>query len=255
MRIPWATLLLTAAVLAVYAFSSGGQLYPDSGAVAQGAFGFSNPFGLLFHLFFHIGARHLVGNLLPLVAFAMVLEITLSGRHMLSVFFVSGVLAALLFSLLNPSSFLAGASAGVAGLMGAAALARPKWAVVLLVAVPVLSSFVALPFLAAFTQASFEELGDQSAALSQEAGALAAQGQAERAAAVQAQADTLADALLQQAGAQAAEEKAVPDFFVHLAGALIGAAYVLLFLSSRVHDGFDELAPLVEGLLGRRAKQ
>ncbi len=255
MRIPWATLALASAVLFVYAVSSGGRLYPDAGVVADNAFGFANPLGLLFHLFYHIGAQHLVGNLLPLLTFALVLEFTLSGRELLAVFLVSGVLAAVVFSLLNPHSFLAGASAGVAGLMGASALVRPKWAVVLLVAVPVLSSLVVFPLLSALTQSSFEALDRQSVDLFRQADALAAEGRPEAAASAFARTDALAGTLSQQETAQKAEQKAVPDFFVHLAGALAGAAYVLVFFSVRVRDGFDELAPYVARFAGRRANQ
>jgi len=251
MRLPWATALLALTVLAVYAYSSGGLLYPDSSLVAQNAFGAANPLAFLFSLFFHIGAFHVVGNLIPLVAFAFLLEHTLSGRDVLAVFLASGLVAALVFFVLNPSSFLAGASGGIAGLMTAAALSRPKWGAVLLVAVPLFVSFVANPALASVERASFSDLSGQVAFLMQQAEQFEAAGDFEEAAKSRAEAAATNATLSSQEATAAAERKAVPDFLVHLSGALVGVLYVLLFFRDRVRDGFEDVAVLLDGWTGR----
>ncbi len=242
MRIPWATSLLTASVLAVYAYSSSGLLYPDSSVVSQNAFGSANPLALLFSLFFHIGAHHLVGNLVPLIAFALLLELTLSGRDVIVVFLASGLVAALVFLVLNPSSFLAGASGGISGLMTAAALSRPKFGLVLLLGVPVFMGVVAFPALIFAEAASFSGLNEHVATLELQAADLEASGRHAEAAALRAQAEAANVTLSQQEAAQAAEERAVPDFFVHVAGALVGVLYVVGFFGERVREGFEELA-------------
>ncbi len=248
MRIPWATFLLTFAMLAVYAYSSGGLLYPDSSVVSQNAFGSANPLALLFSLFFHIGAHHLVGNLVPLVGFALLLEKTLSGRDVVVVFLASGLVAALVFLVLNPSSFLAGASGGISGLMTAAAMTRPKWGLILLLGIPVFMAVVAFPALALAETASFSGLNERVTTLETQAADLDASGRHEEAAAARAQADAVNATLAKQEATKAQEERAVPDFFVHVAGALVGVLYVIGFFGERVREGFEELALVFEAV-------
>ncbi|MBI5226575.1 rhomboid family intramembrane serine protease [Candidatus Micrarchaeota archaeon] len=252
MRIPWATLVLTVAVLAVYFFSSSGNLYPDSSLVGQHAYGASNPLALIFSLFFHIGARHLVSNLLPLVAFCFLLEMSLPSRHAFLVFFASGILSAFVFSILNPSSFLVGASAGVAGLMTAGALLRPKWGVLVLIAVPFVLGVVALPLVDWAASASFSALGVKTSELRVEADRLQAAGQTQAAASVRAQAEAINATLAQQESVRAQEAVATPDEIVHLVGALAGVLYVLVFFRDKMRDGFEELFAWFSALLPRR---
>ncbi|MBI2445755.1 rhomboid family intramembrane serine protease [Candidatus Micrarchaeota archaeon] len=251
MRFPWATALLTAAVLIVYAYSSGGLLYPNTSLVAQNAFGSANPLALLFSLFFHIGANHVLGNLVPLIGFALLLERSLSGRHVVVVFLASGLVAALVFWVLNPSSFLAGASGGIAGLMTAASLSRPKWGVMLLLGVPLFMSVVAFPVLAWAKEASFSSLDQKASSLQIQADQLEAAGQYEAAAEARAEAEAVNATLTQQEATAAAEARAVPDFFVHAAGALVGMLYVLAFFRERVREGFEELAVVLDSLKAR----
>ena len=241
MRIPWATAVLTAVVLIVYVFSSSGNLYPDSSLVGQHAYGASNPLALVFSLFFHIGARHLGSNLLPLVAFCFLLECSLPSRHALVVFFASGILSAFVFSILNPSSFLVGTSAGVAGLMTAGALLRPKWGVAVLIAVPLVLAVVALPLVDWAASASFSALGVKTSELRAEADRLQAAGQTQAAASVRAQAEAVNATLAQQESVRSQEAVATPDEIVHLVGALVGVLYVLLFFRDKMRDGFEEL--------------
>ncbi len=248
MRFPWATGLLCLAVLLVYAASSGGKVYPDSAAVSQNAFGFANPLALVFHLFYHIGVKHVVGNLFPLLVFAFLLETVLPSRDVLLVFFLSGFASAITFSMINPAAVLAGASSGVSGLMTASSLAKPKWGVVLLLFVPLASFFVLFPATDWLAQQSLSGLGQKAVTLNSQADQLAAQGKTAEAAKVRLEAQQVAATFGQQTAARASEEKAQPDFLVHLVGALAGAAYVLLFAQDKVRDGFDELAPLFDKL-------
>ncbi len=251
MRVPWASAVLALAVIAVYVYSSGGLLYPDSGLVAQNAFGSANPLALVFSLFFHIGVHHVVGNLVPLIVFALLLEMTLSGRDVLAVFLSSGLVAAFVFFVLNPASFLAGASGGIAGLMTAACLSRPKFGAVLLLVVPLFMTFVASPALAFAESTSFSDLNDRVALLMQQSAEFEASGQFEAAEKARADAAATNATLVKQEASAAAEKKAVPDFLVHLAGALVGALYVLALYRDRVRDGFEEVAVMLDGALGR----
>ncbi|MBI4360193.1 rhomboid family intramembrane serine protease [Candidatus Micrarchaeota archaeon] len=246
-KVPWASALLVAALVAVYAFSSGGNWYPDVVTLSQNAFGAQNPLALLFYVGYHLGVQHLAGNLVPLVFFAVLLESAASGRHVVAVFFLSGFLAALAFAFLSPGSLLAGASGGVAGLMAAGALVRPKVAAVLLLGVPLLSMFVVLPLLDAATSSSFSQMEVKAEALEQRAADLEERGQAVEAEEARAEADRVVVSLEEQKQARAKEASAQPDFWVHLAGALAGALYAVVLLPGLVEDGFDELSRFLFG--------
>lgn len=240
MRVPWASIALAVAILAIYVSSSGGQLYPDAVALSQNAFGGQNLFAVFFYVGYHLGVQHLAGNLVPLVFFAVLLELVASGRHVVAVFALSGFLAALFFAVLSPGSLLAGASGGVAGLMAAGALVRPKIAVALLLVVPLLSSFVVLPALDAVTSSSFTAMAAQAESLERQADALAAEGRVQEAEAARADAERVDVALAEQQTARARESAAQPDFWVHLVGALSGAGYVALVMPERIRDGFED---------------
>lgn len=240
-KLPWASLFLVAVILAVYASSSGGLLYPDLVVLSQNAFGPQNPFAVLFYVGYHLGVKHLAGNVVPLVFFAVLLELAASGRHVLAVFLAAGLTGALAFAVLSPGSLLAGASSGVAGLMAAGALVRPKLAAPLLLGVPLLSLFVMFPLLDFVTASSFSQLQSQAEALEEKAADLRVLGRGAEAEATQQEAETVFVVLSDQERARAQEAASKPDFWVHLAGALSGAAYAVVFLPGRVREGFDDL--------------
>jgi len=122
MKIPFGSLVLILAILFPYFFLSGGLFYLSDEAVASASFGAAQPEGILSHAFLHVGFFHLIGNLVPLVIFALLLETALVATDVVVLFVLSAVLASGLFSLVNPGAFLIGSSAGVSGLMTAATI-------------------------------------------------------------------------------------------------------------------------------------
>lgn len=247
MRLPIAAVLLSLAAAIVYFQSSGGLLYPSFEQVSGHSFGLAQPVTLAFHLFYHLGIKHLVGNLIPLFVFALLLGLSVAWWEVVGLFLVSGVLSALVFSLLNPASLLIGASSGVSGLMTAGALLRPKLGLVLLIAVPLFVFGVVFPFLDQAAQQSFASMEAQAAALEKQAGVLEQQGKLAEAQVVKAEAGKVAAELETQKASKAREEKAETDFLVHLTGALLGAAFVLWR-----HQ--DKLAEALEGLVSSLSK-
>ena len=155
-------------------------------------------------------------------------------------------------SLLNPSSFLVGASAGISGLMTAGALLRPKWGLVLLILIPLLLSLVALPVVDWAATASFSAMDSKSVQLRAEADRLAAAGQVQKAAVVRTQADAINATLVQQENTRAQEAVAAPDEIVHLVGALVGVLYVLALFRPKIREGFEELFNWFSTFLPRR---
>ena len=119
-RFPWATLALCTLVLASYLYF-GAEPYASTQAIATFGLASWNPVGVVTSLFMHQGVRHLLANLIPLAAFALLLEsTTLSGGAVIVIFLASGIAGGLVYVVLNPGALIIGASAAIAGLMSAA---------------------------------------------------------------------------------------------------------------------------------------
>ncbi|MFQ5405910.1 MAG: rhomboid family intramembrane serine protease [Candidatus Micrarchaeia archaeon] len=147
MRVPVATLLLCVSIVGVYFFLSQGAAYiPNQEFYNLAATTIKNAqTGVLSHLFIHVSLEHLVGNLVPLLIFGALLEFGVAGFDVFVIFFSSGLLTGAFFSFLNPGTPLAGASAAISGVMGAALSLSPRKALVLLIAVPLSLSFLFIP--------------------------------------------------------------------------------------------------------------
>ncbi|MFH0836381.1 MAG: rhomboid family intramembrane serine protease, partial [Candidatus Micrarchaeota archaeon] len=132
-KTPKATLALLAAIILVYFWYSQGTFFLPSGFLNSMSLAPESIATVFTYLFLHIGIIHLTGNAVSLLAFGSITEQVLSPKDVLGVFLVSGVSAGLLFALINPGTLLAGASAGIAGLMTASVLLKPKHALVALI--------------------------------------------------------------------------------------------------------------------------
>lgn len=245
MRLPFATILLAGLMLSVYLWSSEGSLYPTEELTNRFAFGFPNPGAILFHLFFHVGLIHFLGNLVPLLLFAFLAETALSTKDVFLVFLSAGLIAGFFFSLLNPSVLLVGASAGVSGLMAAAAASSPKKGLALLLLTPVTVSLLVVPFADAFSDATASTLLKQKQAFDEKASAFEAQNQPAQAAQARSQALDVQGKALQISEGKQREKNTPADFFVHAIGAAIGFFFVALLRKERFHQGLAEVEELM----------
>ena len=230
-----ATLCLALALLVPYYFLSNGTFYlPDqtlSGLAFEQNAGMFNYFS---HLFTHVGLGHLLGNLLPLIAFSLVLEQVL-GWSVIAVFVVSGLLSSLAFSFLNPSVILVGASTGVAGLMSASTLVKPKISLALLLIAFVVLFFVA-PAVAFVNSLQLQGMESQKQALQQQVAALVAQNKTEEAVKANATLSRVETTLAQTEQGIQREKETPTDALVHFLGALFGGAFIILFHKSQLRD-------------------
>ena len=244
-RLPLAAIALAAAILVAYlVFSGGNPFIPSDELLSLALYSGNSPANVVLHLFAHLGAKHLLGNLVPLIIFAALLEYAAGGTAVIAVFFVSGVAASIGFSFLNPSFALAGASGGVAGLIGASALVRPKLAFVLLLATPLLVQFLIFPAVDYGVSLQAQELGQKQADLSAQVQTLVAQNKTAEA--------EKANASLQSVAKQSAaidegasrEAAAQTDVAVHVLGALIGMAFIIVRRPDLVDAGSEEVFSL-----------
>jgi len=78
--------------------------------------------------FVHVDMTHLIGNLIALIiTLILAYELELSGIDFLFVFFVSGIIIALIESLILPYVMIAGASLGIYAVLGAITLKGKKF--------------------------------------------------------------------------------------------------------------------------------
>ncbi|MFA6049548.1 MAG: rhomboid family intramembrane serine protease [Candidatus Micrarchaeia archaeon] len=257
-KIPVATLALSIAVLGAYFFLSGGNPYISDEAFGPLAAVWGNgAFGVFTHLFLHVGPPHLFGNLLPLLLFGAIVEIAAGSRAALAVFFISGVLSGALFSFLNPGVPLAGASAAVSGLMGAALVSKPRKALVFLLATPVVLQFLVVPAVNYGSSMYSQSVSQQAVQLSQEVKTLVAQNRTAEAVVVSQKLERVEGQAQQVAQGKKREFESETTLSVHLFGAILGVLYLFLFANGALVRGKREYADLGESLYAatRKAKK
>ncbi len=249
-KLPWATLLISLAVVVFYLVLSGGFLYISNEPMLSRAFSLGNgPTSLLSHMFVHVGVRHLVGNLVPLLLFGAFLELAIPSWHALLLFFVSGATASLLYALLTPAAPpLVGASAAVSGLMGAALSARPRQALLLLILTPLLLFFAAFPLLQFYSDFHSGQLAQQQSALSSKVDALVQQQKLEEAAAANASLRAVSNQAASEEQGKRREEETPTALSVHVFGALVGVAFLFLADRKALDEGAREFRKMGDEL-------
>ncbi len=250
-KIPFATLLLAALVSGAYFFLSKGAPYIPGEiffpfAAITGAGGEQT--GLFSHLFLHVGLQHLIGNVLPLLLFGALVELAVGSLDVLAIFLISGVLSGALFSFLNPSTPLAGASAAVSGLMGAALVAKPRHALVLLVAAPLVLGAIFLPAVNLASEKYSEEISQKAVSLNQTVQILVQQNRTEEAIGVSKQLVEVQKQAQQIETGAAREKESQTSLAVHLFGAILGVAYLYAFRRRVLETGKEEFAKLGEAV-------
>lgn len=248
MRIPYATLLLALLILIPYFYYAGGTLYLSNSFINSLALAEGHSGGLVTHLFVHVGVSHLIGNLFPLLAFAYLVELAAGAFTVLAIFFVAGVFSGLFFSVLNPSYYLVGASAAISGLMSAATVLKPKKALVLLVAVPLLLSFALFPLVAAFSESQTTSLVEQRTVLEKNLTELVKQNKTAEAAQVRESLVSLSGRIKQAEEGKLREQTTPTDFLVHAFGAVLGVLYLFTFKRELLRGGVAELEELGQRL-------
>ncbi len=152
------TLSLSLLIVSVYFYFAKGFYYIDETTlISLSSFSSTLPFGLITHFFVHVSPVHLLGNLLFLILFGLFIENNFRKRDYLLILFSSMIISSLAFVLLNPGSYLVGASLGIAGLFGATFATRPLFGISLVLLTFFLSPFILSPVLNFFHSKSLEQ--------------------------------------------------------------------------------------------------
>lgn len=226
-------------------YSSGALYLHEETIYSLGLQATSLPFGLFSHLFIHVGAQHLLSNIIPLVIFAFVLESVATAFDVALVFFLSGVAASLVFSILNPGVALVGSSAGVSGIMGAAALVKPRVSIPLLFLAPFIAYTLAFPLLNAFVEGQERQLQEKQEFLEQRVEVLVAENKTQEAfQASEELAQVVEEKHVLERGIER-ERTAQSDFLVHVLGAFVGVLYILVRKRELLANGRKEFLSLL----------
>ena len=106
------------------------------------AYALVRPWTLITYMFLHAGWSHLFFNMLGLFFFGPRLELELGGRNFLWLYFISGMMGALLSLVLSPMAAIVGASGAVYGVMLGFAFYWPREPMYVWGLMPVQSRFL-----------------------------------------------------------------------------------------------------------------
>jgi membrane associated rhomboid family serine protease len=110
------TLLLCGIILFIYFILASAFFIPDE-LIGVLSFSVDNILGIFTYSFVHIGLQHMLGNIFLLIPVGIIVEQNLGRKHLLAIYFLSGITAAALFVAIMPNAAPVGASAAVAGLV------------------------------------------------------------------------------------------------------------------------------------------
>jgi membrane associated rhomboid family serine protease len=162
---PWVTLVLILGNCAVFLGTADEDLQIREGvALSEGFvpsdfFRGERPGMILTHIFLHANLSHLASNMIALLFLGLALESRIGNAQFLAIYLVCGVLAALIFGILDPTSVIpsVGASAAIFGIMGTLTILYPgSFVFIFIIPVPVI--LVAVFY--ALTTISFIQAGD-----------------------------------------------------------------------------------------------
>lgn len=106
------------------------------------AYALLRPWTLLTYMFVHADWGHLFFNMLALFFFGPRLEVELGGKHFLWLYFISGIMGALLSLLFSPMAAIVGASGAVYGVMLGFAFFWPREPIYIWGLMPVQSRYM-----------------------------------------------------------------------------------------------------------------
>ncbi len=121
LKFPFATLAIITFSTVIYVLNSQGNpyIYPITKLALYGVSNVNWLIGGLLFSFTHIGLKHLMANMFVLAVLGVILEQRLSSWHVFWAYLISGWLAGVVYTFVNPSVWVIGSSAAICGLIGA----------------------------------------------------------------------------------------------------------------------------------------
>ena len=224
----WVTIGLALALILSYFLFSQGTLFIEKMLFQALSFSMARPFNIVLYMFVHMSVWHLAVNVLTLLFFAAILELTLSGRDVAGCFLFSGALTVGLFSIFNPGISLIGASAGVWGIMAGAFVLDVRKTLVgfVIIALVLLLVFPAAEFV---VKAEEHALENRENALETEFNTAVIEGKISEAERIAEEREKVMIKATKFGESREFAAKAKVDPFIHAYAAFFGIVYLLLF--------------------------
>ena len=250
------TIIIAVITLLAYLFLSETLYYISTSGIMQYGFRFDNILGVLTYSFLHVSPTHLIGNLILLIPIGIIAEKKLRHKDYFGIYFGSAIISALIFGLLVPKTFLVGASAAISGMLMVAFLVDVK-KTVLAIITTTLIIFIVSPQISIYTENSLLALESQGTDLLQSLD----ETNKELLIAIERNDSALIENLSIQKGETetklvgvlkksqninagiAREDDTTSLPLTHLAGALSGLAYLLLFRRDIIWEMPSQVLP------------
>jgi membrane associated rhomboid family serine protease len=158
---PWVLRLIIANVV-VFALQGSGAINLEF-LVYVPQWVLSRPWSVVTYMFLHGDGSHIFWNMLALFFFGTRVEMRLGAQRFLSLYFISGVTAAALSSVLSPESALIGASGGTFGVTMAFAMFWPREPIYLFGVVPIEARWLVLGYAIYSVISGLQPTGDNIA--------------------------------------------------------------------------------------------
>ena len=222
------TIALFALVVAGYLLISGGGLFIEKETIVSLSFSGSQPQNIISFMFAHAGPWHVALNALYILLFAAILELSLSAVDVLFIFLFSGILSAVVFSLVNPNIGLVGASGGAAGIMASAFVMERKKTIIGLAVVLVLL-LVVPPLIGMAVQQKEREITLKNEQLTRQLQQAVKSGDEKAAVQIAAQKESSERELETFVQSRDFSLQIRTDPFIHAYAAFFGILYIFLF--------------------------
>jgi len=223
-----ATIVLLLLLIFSYLIFSGGNLFIDKDILITFAFSLGQPLNLLSYMLMHMSIWHLVVNIIGLIAFAAIVEKTLSSKDVVAIFVFSGALTVVAFAIFNPHTALMGASAGVSGLMATALILDVKKALAGL-AILVIVFLLIFPAVTNVVEQNESVLTEQKTELEQNLQQAIERGDEEQIAIISIKKEVVETKLTSFTESKDFAADIDVDLFLHSYAAIFGIVYLMLF--------------------------
>ena len=249
MRPPYATILISLLLISAYFYLSNFTLYSTEKDLLNLSYHISkSPALVIIYMFVHTGVFHLFGNLVPLILFSVILESKAGSKNTFLIFILSGISAAILFSIFEPKYALIGASAAVAGIMGAATTRSPKSAFLLLFLTPILIYYLIFPSIAYVTLSIQSNLRQETINLNSQISNAIKSGDIQKADFLNKSLTNVVAESQKIDSGKRFELETPTSILVHLFGAVFGVIYLYILNKTEFLNGLIEYKKITSKL-------
>lgn len=231
-----AAILIALFILVFYLILSNGSYFIEVDGLRQFSFDLSDPQNILSFIVIHTGYIHLLVNVVSFIAFAILVELTLSSVDVFFIFFLSQIGAALIFCFLNPDKTLIGASGGVSGLMAAYVIMKPVKAIITVALLVLSLNFVFVPLIDYSFYLYKQNILNEQTDIERDLNEAVAEGDVNAVIDLNKSLQESKEKVVKIEESERLQKQTTTDFWIHGYGGFLGVLYVFLFRRNKVKN-------------------